>query len=76
MSTVLSWMLLAALLVHAGAHVAIAVGLVGARSYARAALALLVPPLAPWWGWHDGMRTRVVVWASALAAYAIGVAVA
>lgn len=71
---------LAALLaIFAGAHVAIAIGLARSRKGAdplrgRALVALLVPPLAPWWGWQAGLRARTIVWGAALALYAIGVA--
>lgn len=73
------------LVVLAGAHVAIAVGLGLAPRRAgrtradahvlRALVGLLVPPLAPWWAWQAGLRTRTIVWGAALALYAIGVAV-
>jgi hypothetical protein len=75
---------LAALLAMlAGAHVAIAVGLARGGlgragthgDVARALMALLVPPLAPWWAWQAGLRARTIVWGVALALYAIGVAV-
>jgi hypothetical protein len=72
----LSWLLAIALLVHASAHVAIAAGL--ARSpgpWWRGPIALVVPPLAPVWGWRGGMRARVYAWTGALALYALGVAV-
>jgi hypothetical protein len=63
---------------HVGAHVAIAFGLARAepRAWMRAVLALLIPPLAPVWGWRAGMRARVYTWAVALALYALGVAAA
>ena len=70
----LGWLLALALVVHLGAHVAIAIGLARDRRVARAALAFLLPPLAPLWGWREGMRRRVLAWAGALACYAIGVA--
>jgi hypothetical protein len=41
----------------------------------RALVALLVPPLAPWWAWQARLRARTIVWGAALALYAIGVAV-
>lgn len=76
MSSALPYALLAALVVHFAAHVWIVVGLAAVRGWARAALAFVVPPLAPWWGWEAGMRRRAVAWGSALAAYAILVAAA
>lgn len=75
MSAALPWMLLLALTTHAAAHVTLVVSLARARERRRAAFALLVPPLAPYWGWRAGMRATVVVWTAALALYALGVAV-
>ena len=72
----LPWLLLLALLVHASAHVAIAVRLAVARQWRRAALALFFPPLAPVWGWRAGLRALVYAWTGALAVYALGVAAA
>jgi hypothetical protein len=37
---------------------------------------LLVPPLAPWWGYREGLRVATIAWCSALALYAVGVIVA
>jgi hypothetical protein len=65
-----------ALFVHGVAHVAIAGAFVHRREWKHAVLALLVPPLAPWWGWHAGMKPLVFVWSGALAVYALGVAAA
>jgi hypothetical protein len=58
------------------AHVALVVGLVRRRAWLRAAIALCIAPLAPWWGWEAGMRLRTMAWGAALALYAIGVAAA
>jgi hypothetical protein len=58
------------------AHVALVVGLARRHSWSRAVVALLVPPLAPWWGWEAGLRLRTLAWGAALALYAIGVVVA
>lgn len=66
----------AALGIVAGAHVALLVGLARIQPRWRAAVALVVPPLAPYWGYRAGMRIRVYAWIGALLAYAIGVAVA
>jgi len=41
----------------------------------RAALALFVLPLAPWWGWAAGLRRTTLVWGTALALYTLGVIV-
>ena len=34
-------------------------------------LALLVPPLAPYWGLGDGLRVRGVLWLAALVLYVL-----
>jgi hypothetical protein len=65
-----------ALFAFAAAHISLVVGLARRRPWWRAILALAAPPLAPWWGWGAGMRARPIGWATALAIYAIGVAVA
>jgi hypothetical protein len=72
----LPYLLVVTLVAHAGVHVAIAVGLARRRAFARAALALFVPPLAPWWAWQAGMRARTYGWAATLSLYAIEVAIA
>lgn len=59
-----------------GAHLALVAGLARKGAWGRAAVALVVAPLAPWWGWDAGMRLRAAAWGAALALYAIGVAVA
>jgi hypothetical protein len=69
-----SYVLFAALLAHAIAHVAIVVALIRQRAFKRAALAFFLPPLAPHWGWRAGLRAHVYTWLGALAIYAIGVA--
>lgn len=76
MSAALSFILGGALLAHAGVHVAIVVALARTGAWRRAAAALIVPPLAPWWAWEAGMRGRAAVWGVALATYAIAVALA
>lgn len=76
MTAALPWVLALALAIHGVAHLAIVVGLARARAFARAALALVVPPLAAWWGWEARMRLRVIAWAASLAVYALGLAVA
>lgn len=76
LKVVLPWLLLLALVTHAGAHVAIAARFAIARDWRRAAFALFLPPLAPVWGWRAGMRALVYAWTGALAVYALGVAAA
>jgi hypothetical protein len=59
------------------AHGALVAGLArGGRTRWRAPLALIVPPLAPWWGYRAGMRLRALAWAAALVLYAFGTFVA
>lgn len=65
-----------ALVAFVGAHLALVAGLARRGAWGRAAAALVVAPLAPWWGWGEGMRLRVAAWGAALVLYAIGVAVA
>ena len=52
-------------------HVALAAGLIARKPRWRGPVALLVPPLAPYWGLGAGMRARSVLWLLALALYAI-----
>ena len=76
MNSALALLLTIALLTHLGAHVAIVVGLLQRRAWGRAATALFVSPLAPWWGWHEGMKRRTWAWAASLTVFAVGVALA
>jgi hypothetical protein len=57
------------------AHVVLVVGLARRGHGGRAALALVVAPLAPWWGWSAGLRAATIVWGVALALYTLGVVV-
>lgn len=57
-----------------GAHLVLAGGLARSRAVGRAVGALLVPPLAPLWGWEAGLRRTTFVWGAALALYVLGVA--
>ena len=52
------------------AHVSLAVGLMRRRPHWQGLAALLVPPLAPWWGWRARMRMRGALWVVAAASYA------
>jgi hypothetical protein len=61
--------LLLALLVHFGAHVAITVGLAMREPRWHALVGFLVSPLGAWWAARSGMRARVWVWAIALGVY-------
>jgi hypothetical protein len=73
---VIPYVLLLALVAHIGAHVAIVVELARKKQWTRAALALFVSPLAPYFGWREGLKRRVFVWAGALLVYAVTVAIA
>jgi hypothetical protein len=61
------------LAVFLSAHVVLVAGLARRRAWGRAVVALVVPPLAPWWGWSAGLRPASMVWCAALALYAAGV---
>jgi hypothetical protein len=56
------------------AHLTLAVGLVRRAPRWRGLVALLVAPLAPWWGWQAHMRVRGTLWIAAAAAYATALA--
>jgi hypothetical protein len=58
------------------AHVTLAIGLARRTPRWRAPVALVVPPLAPLWGWAAGMRARAIVWLAAVVLYAIATALA
>jgi hypothetical protein len=67
--------IVAALLVVAFAllvttHVVIVFGLSSVPPRWRAVVALVVPPLAPYWGWR-WMRRRSIVWILSAASYAV-----
>jgi hypothetical protein len=76
MRAVLSLFLLAVLLATAGAHAALLVGLFKSPLRYRAIVAFFLPPLAPYYGWMQGMRRRTLVWVVAVVAYAVGVGIA
>ena len=52
-------------------HVALVGGLLFRPPRWRAPVALLVAPLAPFWGFADGMHVRSVLWLLALIGYAV-----
>jgi hypothetical protein len=52
-------------------HVALAYGLLVRRPWWRGPLALVVPPLAPWWGLEEGMRVRSALWLTAVCVYGV-----
>jgi hypothetical protein len=61
--------LLVAFAAFVTAHVALVVGLATRPPRWRAPVALVVVPLAPYWGARAGMHARVVLWGVSGAAY-------
>jgi hypothetical protein len=51
-------------------HVTLVFGLATREPRWRALVALVVPPLAPYWGWN-GLRRRSVAWVLAVVAYGV-----
>lgn len=72
----MAWCLASALAVFVAAHVALVAGLARRRVWGRAVVAMVVPPLAPFWGYREGLRTATIAWCAALVVYAVGVAAA
>ena len=58
------------------AHVTLAFGLARRPPRWRGLVALVVAPLAPWWGWQERMRARGVVWLASALVYAIALGLA
>lgn len=52
-------------------HVALVVGLARRHPRWRAPVALVVLPLAPWWGRAAGMRARAFLWVALVCVYAL-----
>lgn len=52
-------------------HVSVAWGLVRRHPRWHGPVAFLVPPLAPFWAWREGMRVRAVLWLVGAVGYAI-----
>jgi hypothetical protein len=52
-------------------HVALSAALLTRRPRWRALLALLVPPLAPYWGYKEGWRKGALIWVAAFCLYAV-----
>ena len=71
MRALLSILLALAFAVFIAAHVALVVGILRANNRPRAALAFLVPPLAPFWGHELGMTKRANTWLAALVIYIV-----
>ena len=66
--TVLAIGLFCALLAFVCAHVSLVVG-IAKTNKPRAALSLMIPPLAPFWGYELGLRRRAHAWLGALVSY-------
>jgi hypothetical protein len=50
-------------------HLALVAGLAVREPRTRGLIALVVPPLAPYWGMQERMRARAVVWGLAFVVY-------
>jgi hypothetical protein len=74
-ATVLS-MLLVAFATLVTAHLALVFGLSRRAPRWRGLVALVVAPLAPWWGWRERMRARGALWMAAAVVYVIALALA
>ena len=51
------------------AHVALCAGLVTRDPWWRGAIAIAVPPLAPFWGFREKLRARAILWLVAALVY-------
>jgi hypothetical protein len=58
------------------AHVRLVFGLFFRKPWWRGAAALAVPPLAPYWGFGEGLRIWSSVWLLGLTLYVVGFAAA
>lgn len=58
------------------AHVSLLVGLLLRHPRWRAPVALVMPPLAPYWGYDAGMRFRTLIWVGAVCVYAVAMILA
>jgi hypothetical protein len=55
-------------------HITLAFGLARRPPRWRGVLALIVAPLAPWWGWQARMRLRGALWVAAATVYGVALA--
>jgi hypothetical protein len=69
-------LLSAAVGLHLVAHVTLVIGLLRRRPWWHGLVALLVPPLAPYWGYEAHLRKRVTLWLVTLALYVASVTAA
>ncbi len=58
------------------AHVTLVIGLVRREPRWRGLVALLVPPLAPYWGYEAQLSKRVTLWVVSLTVYLASVTAA
>jgi hypothetical protein len=61
---------------HLVAHVTLVIGLLRRKPWWRGLVALVVPPLAPFWGYEAELRGRVTLWVATLAVYLASVTAA
>jgi hypothetical protein len=61
---------------HLVAHVTLVIGLLRRDPWWRGAVALVVPPLAPFWGYEARLRGRVTLWVVTLVVYLVTVTAA
>lgn len=61
---------------HLVAHVTLVIGLLRRKPWWRGLVALVVPPLAPFWGYEAALRGRVTLWVVTLAVYLASVTAA
>jgi hypothetical protein len=54
---------------HLVAHVTLVIGLLRRKPWWRGLVALVVPPLAPFWGFEARLRGRVTLWVVTLVVY-------
>lgn len=76
MSLALPWVLALTLTVHVGTHLVLVVRLAQQTTALRGLAAFVLPPLAPFWGFREGLKKTAIVWTSTLALYALAVALA
>jgi hypothetical protein len=58
------------------AHVTLVIGLLRREPWWHGLVALVVPPLAPYWGYEAKLRRRVTLWVVSLAVYLVSVTAA
>jgi hypothetical protein len=61
---------------HLVAHVTLVIGLLRRDPWWHGLVALVVPPLAPFWGYEAKLRGRVTLWVASLVVYLASVTAA